>query len=264
MALKTKFRDDNMRIPFIAGNWKMNLSVAESVEFLNAISGKLPAADQSQTAIAASPLFLQTMLEHNDDSPLIIAAENCFYEDEGAYTGETSPKALHEMGITHVILGHSERRKYFNETDDIINKKVHAVFRNQMIPIICCDETMGRRESSERISWVVSQVTAALKGISIEDARNAIIAYEPSWAIGSGQTASSEEAEEGCYLIRQTIADIYSDEVANEVRVLYGGSVNDDNANEILSQNDIDGVLAGGASLKPESFLKLANFQQNN
>ncbi|MCY9807210.1 triose-phosphate isomerase [Lentilactobacillus senioris] len=253
-----------MRIPFIAGNWKMNLSVAKSVEFLNAIAGKLPAAEQSQTAIAASPLFLQTMLDHNANSPLIIAAENCFYEDEGAYTGETSPKALHEMGITHVIIGHSERRKYFNETDDIINKKVHAVFRNQMIPIICCDETMGRRESSERISWVVSQVTAALKGIDIEQAKNAIIAYEPSWAIGSGQTASADEAEEGCYLIRQTIADIYSDEVANQVRVLYGGSVNDDNASVILAQNDIDGVLAGGASLKPESFLKLANFQQNN
>lgn len=253
-----------MRIPFIAGNWKMNLSVTESVEFLDAIRGKLPNPDEVQTAIAASPLFLETMLRNNQGSPLIISAENCFYEDEGAYTGETSPKALAEMGITHVIVGHSERRKYFNETDDIINKKVQAVFRNHMIPIVCCDETMGRRESSNHISWVVSQVTAALKGIDIEQARQVIIAYEPSWAIGSGKTASTEEAEEGCYLIRQTIADLYSDEVANQVRVLYGGSVNDDNANKILAQKDIDGVLAGGASLKPDSFVRLANFQENN
>ncbi|AQW21862.1 triose-phosphate isomerase [Lentilactobacillus curieae] len=249
-----------MRTPFIAGNWKMNLSVKEAVDFLNQLAGKLPDPSKTETAIAASPLFLESMVENSGDLPLIIAAENCFYEDSGAYTGETSPLALAEMGVTHVIIGHSERRKYFKETDDIINKKVQAAFRNGLTPIICCDETMSRRESPDRISWVVSQVTNALKGISDEQARTIIVAYEPSWAIGSGKTASASEAEEGCYLIRQTIADLYSDEIANEVRVLYGGSVNDSNSAEILSQNDIDGVLAGGASLKPDSFLKLANF----
>ncbi|WP_283678110.1 triose-phosphate isomerase [Lentilactobacillus sp. Marseille-Q4993] len=251
-----------MRIPFIAGNWKMNLSVDEAVDFLKAMKDKLPDPSVTETAIAASPLFLESMVKNRDELPLIIAAENCFYEDEGAYTGETSPKALAEMGVTHVIIGHSERRKYFKETDDVINKKVHAAFRNGLTPIICCDETMSRRESPNKISWVVSQVTNALKGIDNEQAKTLIIAYEPSWAIGSGKTASSDEAEEGCYLIRQTVADLYSDEIANQVRVLYGGSVNDNNADEILSQNDIDGVLAGGASLKADSFLRLANFLQ--
>ncbi|MFT8765637.1 MAG: triose-phosphate isomerase [Lentilactobacillus hilgardii] len=251
-----------MRIPFVAGNWKMNLSVDESVKFLETIKGKLPDPKVTETCIAASPLFLESMIKNNADSPLIIAAENCFYEDEGAYTGETSPEALSEMGVTHVIIGHSERRKYFNETDDIINKKVHAAFRNHLTPIICCDETMSRRQSAERISWVVSQVTNALKSVTADQAKSIILAYEPSWAIGSGKTASTDEAEEGCYLIRQTIADLYSDDVANQVRVLYGGSVNDNNADDILAQTDIDGVLAGGASLKADSFLKLANFLQ--
>ncbi|KRM07847.1 triose-phosphate isomerase [Lentilactobacillus farraginis] len=251
-----------MRIPFVAGNWKMNLSVEEAVNFLETIKGQLPDPKVTETCIAASPLFLESMIKHNNGSPLVIAAENCFYEDEGAYTGETSPKALSEMGVTHVIIGHSERRKYFNETDDIINKKVHAAFRNHLTPIICCDETMSRRQSADRISWVVSQVTNALKSVTADQAKNIILAYEPSWAIGSGKTASTDEAEEGCYLIRQTVADLYSDEIANEIRVLYGGSVNDDNADDILAQIDIDGVLAGGASLKADSFLKLANFLQ--
>lgn len=251
-----------MRIPFVAGNWKMNLSVEEAVNFLETIKGQLPDPKVTETCIAASPLFLESMIKHNNGSPLVIAAENCFYEDEGAYTGETSPKALSEMGVTYVIIGHSERRKYFNETDDIINKKVHAAFRNHLTPIICCDETMSRRQSADRISWVVSQVTNALKSVTADQAKNIILAYEPSWAIGSGKTASTDEAEEGCYLIRQTVADLYSDEIANEIRVLYGGSVNDDNADDILAQIDIDGVLAGGASLKADSFLKLANFLQ--
>lgn len=251
-----------MRIPFVAGNWKMNLSVDEAVAFLDDIKGKLPDPKVTETCIAASPLFLESMIKHNDDSPLIIAAENCFYEDTGAYTGETSPAALNEMGVTHVIIGHSERRKYFNETDDIINKKVHAAFRNHLTPIICCDETMSRRQSADRISWVVSQVTNALKSVTSDQAKTIILAYEPSWAIGSGKTASTDEAEEGCYLIRQTIADLYSDDIANQIRVLYGGSVNDENADDIMAQTDIDGVLAGGASLKPDSFLNLANFLQ--
>lgn len=252
-----------MRIPFVAGNWKMNLSVEEAVNFLKAVKGKLPDPSNVETAIAASPLFLQSMIDNNDGSPLVIAAENCYFEDAGAYTGETSPQALNKMGVTHVIIGHSERRKYFNETDNIINKKIHAAFKNNLIPIICCDETMSRRESPNRISWVVSQVTNGLRGISSEQAQNIIVAYEPSWAIGSGKTATSDEAEEGCYLIRQTIADLYSDKIANQVRVLYGGSVNVKNVDEIMSQPDIDGVLAGGASLKADTFIRLANFNKS-
>lgn len=248
-----------MRKPFIAGNWKMNLSLNDAVTFVKELNNNLPDPKKTQVAIAASALFLESMIQNKGEEPLIIAAENCYFEDEGAFTGEISPKALSEMGVTHVIIGHSERRKYFNETDDIINKKIHAVLRNHMIPILCCDETMGRRESDSKISWVVSQVTAGLKGVSPDDAKNIIVAYEPSWAIGTGQTASTDEAEEGCYLIRQTMADLYSDDIANEIRVLYGGSVTDENAEDILSRKDIDGVLAGGSSLNVESFINLAN-----
>jgi len=250
-----------LRIPLIAGNWKMNKSVTEARHFIEAVQGKLPTADTVETAIAAPALFLQTMLDANQDDVLKIAAETCYYEDEGAYTGETSPKALHEMGIPYTIVGHSERRRYFNETDDVINRKVLAVLRNGMTPIVCCDETMGRRETGEKIHWVVNQVSAALKGVSAEDAAKIVIAYEPSWAIGSGNSASSDQAEDGCYLIRQTLADIYSDEVANGVRVLYGGSVRPDNIAGLMTRDNVDGVLAGGSSLDEQSFIQLANYQ---
>lgn len=237
----------------------MNKSVAEARAFVTAVQGKLPAPDKVETAIAAPALFLETMLEANVDQVLRIAAETCYYEDEGAYTGEISPKALRQMAIPYVIVGHSERRRYFNETDDVINRKVHAVFRNGMTPIICCDETMGRQSSGEKIHWVVNQVSAALKGVPAE--ARMVIAYEPSWAIGSGSRASSDQAEEGCYLIRQTIADIYSDDLANGVRILYGGSVKPDNISGLMARDNIDGVLAGGSSLPEESFIQLANYQ---
>ncbi|WP_056946143.1 triose-phosphate isomerase [Secundilactobacillus odoratitofui] len=251
-----------MRIPLIAGNWKMNKSVNDARAFMQAVVDQLPAPDQVETAIAAPVILLETMLELNTTNRLKVGAENCYYEDSGAFTGETSPMALAEMGIPYVIVGHSERRSYFGETDDVINRKVHAVYRNHMTPILCCDETMGRLEAGEKIHWVVSQVTGALKGVSDELARQLIIAYEPSWAIGSGKSASADQAEEGCYLIRQTIADIYGDAVADQMRVLYGGSVNPDNIAEIMAKPNIDGVLAGGASLKAETFLQLAHYQK--
>lgn len=251
-----------MRIPLIAGNWKMNKSINEARSFMQIVSDQLPEPDKVETAIAAPAILLETMIEANGADRLRIGAENCYYEDAGAFTGETSPQALAEMGIPYVIVGHSERRSYFNETDDIINRKVHAVYRNHMTPILCCDETMGRLEAGEKIHWVVSQVTGALKGVSEDLARQLVIAYEPSWAIGSGKSASADQAEEGCYLIRQTIADIYGDDVANQMRVLYGGSVNPENISQIMAKQNIDGVLAGGASLDPETFLQLAHYQK--
>lgn len=251
-----------MRIPLIAGNWKMNKSINEARSFMQIVSDQLPEPDKVETAIAAPAILLETMIEANGADRLRIGAENCYYEDAGAFTGETSPQALAEMGIPYVIVGHSERRSYFNETDDIINRKVHAVYRNHMTPILCCDETMGRLEAGEKIHWVVSQVTGALKGVSEDLARQLVIAYEPSWTIGSGKSASADQAEEGCYLIRQTIADIYGDDVANQMRVLYGGSVNPENISQIMAKQNIDGVLAGGASLDPETFLQLAHYQK--
>ncbi|MCF6161307.1 MAG: triose-phosphate isomerase [Furfurilactobacillus sp.] len=246
-----------MRIPMIVGNWKMN-KTADSVEsFVNGIRGNLPNAMQLETAICAPALFLEQMVDQTRDMPLEVGAENCYFEDNGPFTGETSPYALSKAGVDFVILGHSERRKIFRETDEMINLKVQAVFRNHMRPIICCDETMGQRESNDAVHWVVAQVIEALKGVDEEQAGTAIIAYEPSWAIGVGTPASPDQIEEGCYLIRQTVADVYDDEIADEVRVLYGGSVKPANINTIMQKQDVDGVLVGNASLQPESFLEL-------
>lgn len=246
-----------MRIPMIVGNWKMNKTAATVAEFMDGVRGNLPDSRTIETAICAPALFLERMVAHTADMPLEIGAENCYFEDSGAFTGETSPMALSQAGVDFVILGHSERRKIFRETDEMVNLKVQAVFRNHMRPIICCDETMGQRENNDTVHWVVAQVIEALKGVSEENARTAIIAYEPSWAIGVGTPATPDQIEEGCYLIRQTVADVYDDAIADEVRVLYGGSVKPANINEIMQKADVDGVLVGNASLEAQSFLEL-------
>lgn len=250
-----------MRTPFIAGNWKMNKTADEAREFVEAVLPKLPPKDQVQSAVAAPALFLQSMADQAKSSALDIIGENCFYEDFGAYTGETSPIALKQLGVNYVILGHSERRLYFHETDEIINKKVHGAIRAGLDPIVCCDETMGRQAAGDKIHWVVSQIMADLRGLSETEVKRVTIAYEPSWAIGTGTSASSEQAEEGCYLIRQTIADVYNDDLANQIRVLYGGSVNPDNIGELMAKDNIDGALVGNASLDAQSFLQLVNYQ---
>lgn len=251
-----------MRIPFIAGNWKMNKTAKESIDFVHAVYDNLPDPAQVESAVAAPALVLQSMVAAAKGSPLRIVGENCFYENEGAYTGEISPAVLKEIGVNYVILGHSERRLYFHESDELINKKVIAAIDNQLSPIVCCDETMGRQAAGDKIHWVVSQIMADLRGLTEEQMKTVTVAYEPSWAIGTGQSASSDQAEEGCYLIRQTIADIYNDELANHIRVLYGGSVKPDNIAEIMAKPNIDGVLVGNASLEAESFLQLANYQK--
>lgn len=251
-----------MRTPFVAANWKMNKTLPEAMAFLSAIRGQLPPATEVEALICAQSLFLSQMMFATSNEPLKIGAENVYWEDQGAYTGETSPKAVASLGVDYVIIGHSERRKYFRETDEMINNKVQAVLRNGMRPIICVDETMGQRESNEKVHWVVSQVIEALKGVDINDAEKITIAYEPSWAIGAA-AATSKQAEDGCYLIRQTIADMFSDEAAEQVRILYGGSVKPHNQAELMAMPNIDGVLVGDASLDPEIFLQLVNYQQN-
>ena len=193
-------------------------------------------------------------------SPLKLMAENCYYKDAGAYTGETSPYALYQAGIHHVILGHSERRNYFHEDDALINKKVAAALRNGLCPIVCCDDTMGRRVADDdKVHWVVARILADLQGLSPANIRKVTIAYEPNWAIGSGQSADPNQAAEGCYLIRQTISDMYGDAVANDVRILYGGSVTPDNVTAMMNQQDIDGVLVGADSLDARTFLEIVN-----
>ncbi|MCI1525182.1 MAG: triose-phosphate isomerase, partial [Lactobacillus crispatus] len=177
------------------------------------------------------------------------------------YTGETSPKVLKEMGMDYVIIGHSERRGYFHETDEDINKKAKAIFANGLKPIICCGESLETREANKQEDWVVAQIKAALDGLTAEQVSSLVIAYEPIWAIGTGKTASSDQAEEMCKTIRETVKDLYNEETAENVRIQYGGSVKPANVKELMAKPDIDGGLVGGASLVPESFLELVNYQ---
>ncbi len=200
------------------------------------------------------------MLENAKGSELKVAAENCYFEDEGAFTGETSPKVLKEMGVDYVIIGHSERRDYFHETDEDINKKAHAIFNNGMTPIVCCGESLETREAGKAEEWVEAQVKAALKDLTAEQVSNLVIAYEPIWAIGTGKTATSDQAEEICAVVRKTVADLYDQGVADKVRIQYGGSVKPANVKELMAKPNIDGGLVGGASLVPESYLELVNF----
>ncbi|MCH3922201.1 triose-phosphate isomerase [Limosilactobacillus sp.] len=249
-----------MRVPMIAGNWKMNKTVDEAVSFVNQIKDQLLPANQQETALAAPTLSLVPMVQAAAGSPLKVMAENCYYQDAGAFTGETSPRALYAAGIHHVILGHSERRTYFHETDELINKKVKAALGNGLCPIVCCDDTMGRRVANDqKIHWVVNRILEDVKDLSQNEVAKVTIAYEPSWAIGTGQSADPSQAEEGCYLIRQTIADMYGEQIANEVRILYGGSVTTKNVNALMAKPDIDGALVGIASLDPQTFLQIVN-----
>ncbi len=253
-----------MRTPFIVGNWKMNLTLHEVEEFLDAVKGNLPDPKDVECAIAASSIYMDVLTRFcKEETNLKTAAQNCFYKDAGAYTGEVSPMALADMGVNYVMLGHSERRKYFGETNKMINKKVKAVLANNMVPIICCDETMAKRKTYDEMNWVVNPVIEALKGISEDDAKKIVIGYEPSWAIGTGKSASGAEIQEACFLIRETLKDLYGDDIANQIRIVYGGSVNAKNVSEIMGQDDVDGVLPGKSSLKAKEFIKIANYQNN-
>ena len=249
-----------VRTPIIAGNWKMNMNPEQTAEFVKSVKDKLPKATEVEAVIAAPSVDLPALLENAKGSELKVAAENCYFEDEGAFTGETSPKVLKEMGVDYVIIGHSERRDYFHETDEDINKKAHAIFNNGMTPIVCCGESLETREAGKAEEWVEAQVKAALKDLTAEQVANLVIAYEPIWAIGTGKTATSDQAEEICAVVRKTVADLYDQDVADKVRIQYGGSVKPANVKELMAKPNIDGGLVGGASLVPESYLELVNF----
>ena len=249
-----------VRTPIIAGNWKMNMNPEQTAEFVKAVKDKLPKATEVESVIAAPAVDLPALLENAKGSELKVAAENCYFEDEGAFTGETSPKVLKEMGVDYVIIGHSERRDYVHETDEDINKKAHAIFNNGMTPIVCCGESLETREAGKAEEWVEAQVKAALKDLTAEQVSNLVIAYEPIWAIGTGKTATSDQAEEICAVVRKTVADLYDQDVADKVRIQYGGSVKPANVKELMAKPNIDGGLVGGASLVPESYLELVNF----
>ena len=245
------------RKPIIAGNWKMNKTIDEAVEFVKAVKDQLPSNDLVEAVVGAPTLLLPAVKNESAGSDLKTSAQNCFYEDSGAFTGETSPVALNALGVDYVIIGHSERRDIFGETDKDINKKAHAILNHNMIPIICCGESLEERQAGKTAELVSGQVKAALEGLNADQIAQLVIAYEPIWAIGTGKSSSAEEANETCGVIRDVIADSTSDEIAQKVRIQYGGSVNPENIKEYMTQEHIDGALVGGASLEPDSFLAL-------
>lgn len=246
-----------MRIPIIAGNWKMNKTASEARQFVNEIKSQLHANSELEAVLIPPDLFIESMIQETTGTPLKIGAQNCYSKDAGSYTGETSPFALKELGVSYVILGHSERRAYFGETDATVSEKAQAVLANDMFPIICVGETLEERESNETNQKIQTQIKGSFEGIDEKDIPNCVIAYEPIWAIGSGKTASASQANEVAKLIRETIASLYSSNVAEQLRIQYGGSVKPENISEFLSETEIDGALVGGASLEPTSFLGL-------
>ncbi|WP_432724271.1 triose-phosphate isomerase [Staphylococcus equorum] len=248
-----------MRKPIIAGNWKMNKTVQEAKDFVNALP-TLPDTKEVESVICAPTIQLDALVTLVNDGKaqgLQIGAQNAYFEDNGAFTGETSPAALADLGVKYVVIGHSERREIFKETDEDINKKAHAVFNHGMTPIICVGETDEERESGKANEVVGNQVKKAVEGLSEEQLQQVVIAYEPIWAIGTGKSSTSEDANEMCAFVRETVAELSSQTVADATRIQYGGSVKPNNIKEYMAQSDIDGALVGGASLKVDDFVQL-------
>jgi triosephosphate isomerase (TIM) len=246
-----------MRKPIIAGNWKMHKTLPEAKKFIEDVNGLVPSNDKVESVVCAPALFLGQLVEAAKNHDLKIGAQNMHFEESGAFTGEISPKALEDIGVNYVIIGHSERREMFNETDETVNKKTIAAFKYNLTPIVCCGETLEQRENGETNDLVGSQVTKALEGLSEDQLKQTVIAYEPIWAIGTGKSSTAEDANETCAHIRKVLAERFSPEVAEAIRIQYGGSVKPGNIKEYMAQSDIDGALVGGASLETDSFLQL-------
>ncbi|CAI3321873.1 triose-phosphate isomerase [Enterococcus cecorum] len=246
-----------MRKPIIAGNWKMNKTASEAKAFVQAVKNSLPSNEKVDSVIGSPALFLETLVSEAKGTELQIAAQNCYWENAGAFTGETSPAALADLGVQYVIIGHSERRDYFRETDEEINKKAKAIFANGMTPILCCGESLETYEAGQTAAWIEGQITKGLADLSAEQVSSMVIAYEPIWAIGTGKSADANIADEICGVVRSTVEKLYGSEVAQKVRIQYGGSVKPENIAEYMAKENVDGALVGGASLQPESFLKL-------
>lgn len=248
-----------MRKKLIAGNWKMNKTSFASKELLNEMVKGLNEDILSKVDVLVCPPFTSLAIasETLKGIKISIGAQNIHQKDEGAYTGEISAQMIKNLDCSYVILGHSERRQYFGETNHLINAKVKIALKNGLTPILCVGETLEERESNMHKKIVDEQVTLCLKDLSAEDLKNVVIAYEPVWAIGTGKTATPEQANEMHILIREALENLFGKETAGSTRILYGGSMNDKNSNELLSQPDIDGGLIGGASLKADSFIQI-------
>ncbi len=247
-----------MRKPIIAGNWKMFKTRDEALQFVYNINMKLPSTEFVDSVVCSQSPILRDLVKRQGDN-LRIGAQNMHYLDNGAYTGEVSAPLLENIGVEYVIIGHSERRAYYNETDSSINKKLHQAYRYGLKPILCVGESLEVREANKTNDFVKNQVELDLKGLGTEQVKELVLAYEPIWAIGTGKTATSEMANDTIKEIRNVIKGLYGEDTAEAVRIQYGGSVKPANIQELLATSDIDGALVGGASLDPESFLALVN-----
>ena len=245
-----------MRKPVMAGNWKMNKTRDEALQFIYSVNNELPSNKKVESVICAPAILLRCLVKRQG-SELRIGAQNMHYAESGAYTGEIAPNMLTSTGVEYVIIGHSERRAYYNETDETVNLKVKAALAHGLVPIVCCGESLEERENGTTHEVLEKQITAALKDISSADLSNVIIAYEPIWAIGTGKVASAEMADEACGFIRSLVQNLYCAVCAEEIRILYGGSVSTKTVSELMAQPNIDGGLVGGASLSAESFIEL-------
>ncbi len=248
-----------MRKKIIAGNWKMNNNVTKSLEVVAMLKDKVNTTE-SDVVFCVPFVNIIPVVEALKGTNIAVGAQNMHFEENGAYTGEISAEMLKEIGVKYVVLGHSERREYFAETDETVNKKVHTALKHDLVPIVCCGETLEDREKNITIELIRQQLKIALRNVSKEDAAKVVIAYEPVWAIGTGVTATSAQAEEVCKAIRELLVEIYGQATADVMRIQYGGSMNGANANELLNMPNIDGGLVGGASLKPE-FAQVVNYK---
>ena len=239
------------RKKIIAGNWKMNMTPTEAVELVNTLK-PLVAGGDADVVFCVPAIDIIPVVEAAKGTNILVGAENMYYEDKGAYTGEISPAMLVDAGVKYVVIGHSERREYFAESDETVNKKVLKAFEYGITPIICCGESLTQREQGITIDWIRQQIKIAFLNVPADKAAAAVIAYEPIWAIGTGKVATTEQAQEVCGAIRACIAEIYDEATAEAIRIQYGGSVSAGSAPELVAQPDIDGGLVGGASLKPD------------
>lgn len=257
----------SVRKPIISGNWKMHHNHLDAIQFVQKLHYRLEREDYDAVDVSIHSPFtdirsVQTVIE-SDKMKILIGAQNCHWEPKGAFTGEVSAPMLAKLSVSHVIIGHSERREYFGETDEMVNKKLKAVFGNGMTPIMCCGETLDEREAGGAQAKVEGQIRAGLEGLKKDHIAAMVIAYEPIWAIGTGRTATSADAQEICGFIRGVVADVAGAEVAESVRIQYGGSVKPGNIAELMSQPDIDGALVGGASLEADEFAAIVQYRKH-
>ena len=246
-----------MRKPIIAGNWKLNHSIDDAVKLVTELKREL--ADVAGVDIVVCPVFTAICVVQDVllESNIAVGAQNLFWEDSGAFTGEVSAPMLKHLGVEYVIIGHSERRQYFGETNETVNKKIKAALKHNLVPIVCVGENLKEREANKTFNVIQTQCEESLKGFTREEIAKIIIAYEPVWAIGTGKTAAPAQAQEVHKFIRDLLKKMYNEEIAQALRIQYGGSVSAENISSLIAEKDIDGALVGGASLKAESFIKI-------